>query len=608
MRNTDHLPATILRRVAVKLIVALIVAVLIAIGLWPHAAHAEPLAGGKQPQVARQLLATEGVPASALPTCALNTGAQGTVGGWGFRDFVSSGSFTTSGNALEGSPIRPMGTRIGEPCYNAGKLTIPARYTDAPVPMLDANADGKDDGAPPAAATGAYNNSTSGSTTLQIMTSFTQRWKPSSVWHAYGMWCIKVTGSMTGLTIYGDFPSQSLASGVTAVPGTGAAGTYSMSANQQPTSTATWSGGTYTPSAGPGCPAGATAVLQTDVFKNATTGIDYPFRTLPTRIYLAPTGNPAAGVGGAAVAPVTNGVRYYGGTQGAKIAIPGVPPAGEPAGYVRCSSSYSASTTFDLPVDGVAGDGLQGGLAAPPTVVSGVATDWTEVENNLVRGYPYISPTDCPYLVAISMWVTTYQGVTEAERGSVLVEWSADRYRNHYSYNDGESEVDLVCTLYPESPGCYEILNPTYVDGTDFDSVCANAPEPAWLDFGWLPAFVGHYARCLFVPVNGFDRYGEVAAAWESSGGGQILGFATGFLPSFAVTGTCGVILPGANIMGTPLNIDSCGWSWAGPLKTFLYWYMLVFGLLFWIAFAANSIIGLVNKKTMSPFVKGGAE
>jgi len=602
--QTGSILGRISSRVMVRVLVAVIVALIMGILASAGIVHAEPLTEVKQPQAVRQQLVADGVPSDVLLECGLNTSGQGQVGGWGFRDFISAGSFAPSGGDLDTTPIRPLAVRLGEPCFDDGLLTVPARYTEAPVPILDADTDGEDDGAPDLitmcnefAIAGSAPTSAEVDALTAVCTSVVAYCQTggncghaSGVGDTYALSTTPVDSNSIGFAVDG--------------PGTGAnPGTQGFSVNlwcksstgvigtaADQTTTYSSVGGIADTSGTLNCTGGGSStrvVWQVViVVREPPSGIRFVGALYSTE-GLASGGE--------------LGERYYGGTQGAKIAIPGLTPAGQPAAYVRCSEDYAGADYTDYPVDGVAGAGVGPVGNEPPVVVGGVATAWSVVQNNLVRAYPYITPEDCPYLQYIGMWVTTYQGDDESETGPVFVEWSSDRYRGHYSYNDGPTELDFLCVLYPDSAGCYELLNPTYIDGTDFDTVCAGAPEPAWLDFSWLPDFVGHFARCLFVPANGFDRNGEVSSAWEASAGGDLTAFATGFLPAFVVTGTCGELMPGAQIRGVPIEIDTCSWAPFAPLKTLLYWTILIFGSLYWIAFSANTIIGLLNKKTTAP-------
>jgi hypothetical protein len=68
---------------------------------------------------------SDAIPVTSLPSCK----APGDVGGWGVRDFVAFGN--RAGNPL--AEKRPRSLRLGEPCLDAGGLSLPLQQSEVPV-------------------------------------------------------------------------------------------------------------------------------------------------------------------------------------------------------------------------------------------------------------------------------------------------------------------------------------------------------------------------------------------------------------------------------------------------------------------------------------------
>ncbi len=147
--------------------------------------------------------------------------------------------------------------------------------------------------------------------------------------------------------------------------------------------------------------------------------------------------------------------------------------------------------------------------------------------------------------------------------------WPGDYYgqKNVSSY---ESGLVAWCQKQATRPECAGVVDK---DGTSFAEACANPPEADWLSFSWLGPWVGHYARCLTVPLNGWDPSGKVDAAVESGAVGDVRDFATGLGSKVHFSESCGVLgsvaFPGG---GAPLTIDTCTgfWTRVGPIKALL--------------------------------------
>lgn len=138
-------------------------------------------------------------------------------------------------------------------------------------------------------------------------------------------------------------------------------------------------------------------------------------------------------------------------------------------------------------------------------------------------GSPYWegSTTGCTYITKIEVSVCSWPTNSVGSANCLIARWTAERVFSGATYTesiDDWNPVRDVCQLYAEHPDCVYELPSDDIDGTDFNTVCAYAPEFAWGDWNWLKDFVGHYARCLFEPVNGWDEPGLIEEAWELGG------------------------------------------------------------------------------------------
>lgn len=133
-----------------------------------------------------------------------------------------------------------------------------------------------------------------------------------------------------------------------------------------------------------------------------------------------------------------------------------------------------------------------------------------------------------------------------------------------------------------EDLGCAEFLDTIYPDGgwgTQFDIVCASPPPFEWLSFTWLPAFMEHYTNCLFVPQEGFP-VGQVQAAISESAIGQTQQLVSEFRQRLPGSDTCGVIVNGNGTILNGFVIDTCSWSWAPPIKSFVGGAVICFAVI----------------------------
>lgn len=566
------------------------------------------------------------VPPAVIETCEAPTDR----GGWNFRDTAAVGTYHEDPAEVRGRTVR-----MAEPCFATGSFSIPIQTTDIPADMLDADDDGQDDGGPEPTVGEEWEPACAGAspTTCIVPTSVSgvTTWKPSSVWHTLRWICgyypnhaTKPAGTNFRITM----PYDSRSSTTLNVP---AAGTYNIPSGYIFVSDGTGSalggsGGAYTPSTPRSCPAGTEWYIEFGVNDQGgtnPTGTTWAPALLPTAIMLVDGSN--VGTGGAQEAAFEPGTGYYGGTQEAPVVLAPAPGAtyggavvnpGTWSSFVECAESYEGPVTDQymltptLLEDGGAGQ-------TPPHLEDGVATAWTVLDLSTFTAIkplgsdPYVGGTvdaaDCAFLNRVVLVTCTWAERHPSSYACQETEWTADRWRTHNAYQgtEGEPPGNLLCYIYPDLPGCYDVLNPPYVDGTDFSVVCADPPEAAWLDFGWLPAVIGHYAECLFVPVNGWDRDGEVADAVATSSAGDLgTMISEVYVGLGSAVGTCGAIVD-VDLVGTPLVIDTCSWGWAPPLRSVLVFGVLALGGFAVASFALRTVQSLRGGEAPDPLGGG---
>jgi len=195
------------------------------------------------------------------------------------------------------------------------------------------------------------------------------------------------------------------------------------------------------------------------------------------------------------------------------------------------------------------------------------------------------TPANCPYIVKITVPIaganTTWVASDPMNATAI---WNADEWYQQRLYNL-ISPLQAICsdTTNPGTAAMLQCAGIVPLDGSNFAVACAGAPLPSWGDFSWFPNVVGHYAECLFNPMNGFDRTGQAKATWERSQPGQIVNAFNDFTDVVSAPGACGplVTLPlnpfdgGSNAV-----VDSCSWTWASGIRTFLGFVVTVLGFI----------------------------
>jgi len=207
--------------------------------------------------------------------------------------------------------------------------------------------------------------------------------------------------------------------------------------------------------------------------------------------------------------------------------------------------------------------------------------------------------TQCPYVAAIDLTVVTYS-VIGAER-TILFRWNATReYVDPYVYGDNSTALEDRCLL-PGNAAQLDCLPYQDVDPLNFEVVCSGAPVPQWLNFDWLPQWTGHYARCLFFPLGGWDSSGLFRDGLEASTFAGIYTAIDSAISSFNAAPSCGVVGGSSQVLGG-FELNTCSWSsWASPVREALYWGIAAFTSIFAIRYAYTALAGLVNRRLPSP-------
>lgn len=233
--------------------------------------------------------------------------------------------------------------------------------------------------------------------------------------------------------------------------------------------------------------------------------------------------------------------------------------------------------------------------------------------------YP-ASTVNCPYIVRASVEICTWSTWDDTGKKCQTHVWVAEWAFQKTPYqDDSDGGEKYLCQQSAElsghdtttwHPDCLYLLPERNVDGTNYEVVCGNPPEAAWLDWSWIAPTIGHYARCLFQPVNGFDRFGEVEHSFWGSPIAAVAGGFEAAVHSFETTGGCGVIVssPPTSVMGA-FTVSTCSWSeWAPPIRFALGVFVSIWFGWWALQFFARSLVGLLDRKTVTPVDGGGDE
>lgn len=218
--------------------------------------------------------------------------------------------------------------------------------------------------------------------------------------------------------------------------------------------------------------------------------------------------------------------------------------------------------------------------------------------NNFASGT--INVTNCPYLVSVYTQLhLPIRGESPASFAKSYDQtWTAENYFRQKPYKI-ESDAETICKIF-QSAECAWINPPD-----DPAAICDWAPEMAWGNWDWLPDTIAHYSKCLFVPVDRFDRKDVLADQLEESVFGPVGTIIDETTSAFNYSGTCGTVV---SADGGPLDgfdINTCDWSgWAPPIKTFLSFALGGLSAWFIIVFFLSTLGGIFSRKTPSPLEK----
>jgi len=215
-----------------------------------------------------------------------------------------------------------------------------------------------------------------------------------------------------------------------------------------------------------------------------------------------------------------------------------------------------------------------------------VNANWNDTRLSWGGNY-FNFPGTCNYLISAHLPVCTYGAdwITDnSDYRCSITTWSAENWYNNKAYkaSEGGTTADaqkLICLAIGGTHSDCVFLGGSDIDGADFDQVCAYAPEFTFGDWNWLKAAIGHYARCLWQPVNGFDKTGIVADSVAASPIAALTGPVTTALEAWQISGSCGSIFNTGS--GTPLpgfGFSTCGMEWGNIIRDIAGIGVLVFG------------------------------
>lgn len=511
-----------------------------------------------------------GVPPNAIQDCTPDYEAP-TSGGWqGGRDIISSGT-----SATDPAPVRVRNARLNEPCFapqaeepdSASIFTLPMTFQDTPVPILDEDEDGEDDGAPGGDGDGSFEGTISCSTeaptncaTITDIITFT------GGGGTYSRWCIDRSGSTSRTSI--DWWDE-LGTGVRAgTIQTNVLGTFGSEYWEcPPESDGSWLADEAAP------------------FGKVTAWI---FDPSEIAVELFETCNedpedPLCEDGEWGVTPPegSDGTGYFGGTQSAHYVFGAgdeFSGLGDGVNHITCAPNYDGTSPYDIPIPeknsigDLDSDDL--GVDRSPTPPVGDDTDPQWVINKTWEPDVTITAADCDFLIAIDIIVCAFAANDPTQFGCIEITWYSDDYANHHPYTgtDADDPIVLICTLYPERPGCFAILNP---DSLDQPIVCIIEAEGDFLE--WIVSWIGNlpdWIGCMVTP-EGWDRSDLINRTIDAGPIGETRDAFVAVMPNGISCGELATI-PFPN---NDFVLDSCDADFAPAwVKTTLGW-LLVLGL-----------------------------
>lgn len=197
--------------------------------------------------------------------------------------------------------------------------------------------------------------------------------------------------------------------------------------------------------------------------------------------------------------------------------------------------------------------------------------------------------TGCSHLIEVKMRVCIWHSNVQTDRSCYVATWTAETQFNARPYIE-DDPIHALCLLDPTYADCAFVLEG--VDGTDFNTVCAYPPvwDGDFLHFGdWFVLMLGHYSKCLFQPVNGWDREGLAQRGYDEKIVPAQESIETLFTSWAGLYEGCGVVAQ-YDLFGSPVVIDTCQAAWVAPFKNFWRVVVMVLSLLV-IAFAVLTVV-----------------
>lgn len=231
-----------------------------------------------------------------------------------------------------------------------------------------------------------------------------------------------------------------------------------------------------------------------------------------------------------------------------------------------------------------------------------------------------VTDAQCPYVVSATGKVCYFITDGAAPWGSdtphcvVITWWAEDWFRGKSYGRTGSYEQDLCTRDSTASSDCIYTLPSENIEGTSFDEVCAQAPvftAPGWADFdqwvpslvAWWQAAIGHYGRCLFYPINGWDQDELIPNRWETSSFAEATALMEDATDAFTFSESCGLIVPFGDVPAFPGasgGVSTCDWSGWGSTVRAGIGVVLTLGFAWWaIQFVITTLLALFRAVPM---------
>jgi hypothetical protein len=278
--------------------------------------------------------------------------------------------------------------------------------------------------------------------------------------------------------------------------------------------------------------------------------------------------------------------------------------------YAICQTSEWAntSTTVYPTSNGLSTGTWTAGLTGTSSAQLGQQFQWYGSGTGSTDRVQEWGAQACPYVRSLFETVCTWSGPAVTDRICSGTVWSAEQWFQQTPYAGGTSDpMVALCTRIGSTahPDCPFYLPNTTLDGTDFASVCGTIPAfvpPGWTNFSdWVPTFVswwwystGLWARCLFVPLNGWDPGAHISNAFAASPIGVVASTVSAMGTAISVPESCGQVINTSTVAVMPsFVIDTCSFTWAAPVKAFLV--IVLYGLFGFMAirFVWRTFLGL---------------